>query len=1368
MGETTGKEKELNIAGRLKQPFAHYWDKLGEMGILPKDKAREFAAKGYPPPLSGGATPMELIDVARGIEGLPEDKKREIIKTANQFHILSSEEQASFANKLGDLIADHPESAELAHLAAMITEERGYFVRPGEKSRLGERQGSEVRSGTGLRAHEVRRETVSTDEGEVEIPIYGDLDFPTIQNYLREHLDALILSDRSPNLKSYYEWKEVYGLVEAARQLAIKEKTQTAQSQAKDVRMEYEAVKGALMWYLDAATQFDKNGGGFSKGDKTFNDGVTMGKVYSVDLWNWLKNSHRGKGFIHGFATPRAGFKNIDFTDPNEYLGAQLRASIGLGTKDDVERGVRKPESKAGAEFIWHDGRKIKVVKANGQVVERTGPSNGDMYEVHKRATMDTYAFKYIEKRHEMMDLIYEPSHKDPVTQEWIFICHLSPDRMWTYDALQNPKYMAKFWYANIDILASEECNSADLPAGERGRDFLRQLGWRDFVQDKELNDQLNKLYLGDGDNFLKSQVTLGKGQPLTAEESVSLKKILCQQFGLQWEETWTRDQKLEVLGKMGMVRRYGDRTWGVGDNKLPYVMTLNLIHLQDYKIPEKIWEAMDWSALVGANRFLLNDWCMQLNYLIPTTTALIKMIEGEDIMESLAYLGSGEGFKYIPDVLAPFAEREQMHWFNVIGTSELATLRKYKEKGNRHNLAKELRGRIPSGLLRDHFRRVWFAACGIVNTDWSSNVSSLKIEEKVRQFLQGINEVKVVRDGMLRGTGITYQELAHFAGLEIKPFHDDLVFHYDLIHMISDESGWETEENIETLRLIQEFIGDYLRNFDEPQRLLGTGGERVKERWVRERPGDARRILGIFEEWETEVDLPIMNRFLQEFFGQNFPNREARIAWSENWIKTHREDAERIFQVWPEFSPMKITDREQWLSDNPEIVEKIIHMTVDWPGRHVWAWGTMEAGRPGTGAEELEMAQWACGEDYVSRFYEHQKWPWRRYGPRFNVWEREKRVFRVMRRQKASMDFREEELKKFEFKDGAKVHNSDDIIVGRWFYDQLEWDPVPRTGDLKRHDRPGDPFGGIDPIKSMLMVTGEYYPGDPREVSPLWYGHSARRLIYRYASRNSPWYHIEHAKLAAKVHNSDWKEYWREHRLARVVAAPSKWFKILRILSLSGTLDPNEHVPYERAFGATQKEVSSYWAERKGLRFPNEEDVVKSEGDAEVTKYAAMVAAEFKKGTGGTLLSIVTGGRTGPEIVRMGRNAVVLGTAGAVGGAMLGLGPLILVTGTGGVVIGALSGWDRGDLVGGLSYLAGRFGGFLGDRLQRSDPETLALGYVPPRILGRRAWFLENNPIFKPFFPPPVTDDVLAAQEIAQAIATSKAELGGEGAKNK
>ncbi len=1301
----------------------------------------------------------------------------------------------------------------------------------------------------GLGAHEVRWEKTKTDEGEeVEIPIYEDLDLPTIQEYLSDHLDGLILADRSPNIKSYYEWKEVYGLVKAAMKLGdrakqeakeinteeARKKAEGVENQAKDIRMEYEAVKGALMWYLDAATQFDKDGGGFSKGEKTFNDGVTMGKIYSADLMDWLKtNKRRGKGFIRGFATPRSSFKNVDFDDPNEYLGAQLRASIGIGTKDDIKdpkTHTRKidegPHAEAGAEYITHDGTKIMVVKANGQVVERTGPSNGDMYEVHKRATMATYAFKYVEKRHKMMDLIYEYSHSIPDPRFPndrsrdipVYICHLDPERMWTYDALQNPKYMGKFWYGNIDILASDACNTGDLPEGERGRDFLKQLGWRDDLDpNPHMNDRLNKLLLSDGDNFLNRQVSIGQGGPLSETDSLYLKRRLCNRFGLNWDDSWNLDSRLDVLEAMGMVRRYRDRVYGTGEYKLPYIMTLNLMNLQDYKIPEKIWAAMDWSKL--PMRYFLNDWCMQLNYLIPTTNALIHLIEGEEIRESLVYLGSGEGYKYIPEIIAPFAEQESMHWFNEIDSMELAQIQNYKEGGNRHNLAVEIRGLIPTGFMRGFFRRVWFAACGISNMDWAENLSYIKMPEKVRQFLQGMNEVKVVRDGFLRGEGVTYEELVNFAGLEVKPFHGDLRYHYDLIHMLSDEQGWDTEGNMQVLKIMQIFIDDYQNHYEGSQEILGLAGEKTKDHWVevvrdiqeeiagrrdpnrpRYREREETRIneirrnlnrlnefspeqiseliqktLGIFEEWETEVDLPLMNEFLEEFFRQNSPDRETRLLSIENWIKANRGGAERIFQVWPEFVEMKKQDWVDWQMGHQDIVEKIEHMTIDWPGRHVWNWGTMEKGHPGTGAEKLEMAQWGVGEDYVSRFYEHSEEQipsllQRRYGPKFNLWEREKRVFRVMRRQKASMDLRPNELKKWTvFSDKTRLRDPQDIIVGRWFYDQLEWNPVPPHGELKRHDRFGDPLGGLDPIKSMLMVTGEYFPGDPREVSPLWYGHSARRLLYRFASRYSPWYHIEHAKLAAKVYNVDWKEYWREHTLARLVMAPSKWYKVLRILTLSGTIDPNEHVPYERAFGCTRKEVNQYWAERRGLRFPDEQDVVKGEVSDEVAKYAAVVSAELKKAAGGTFFSIITAGRTGTEIARIGRNATILGTAGLAAGVALGLGPLTVVTAGVGAGVGILAGWDRGDLVGGFSYVLGRFGGFLGDRLQRSDPESLALGYVPFRILGNRLpWGLERNGLARAFFPPPVTDDVVNGEEIAQAIATSKAQLGGEGPKGK
>jgi hypothetical protein len=234
---------------------------------------------------------------------------------------------------------------------------------------------------------------------------------------------------------------------------------------------------------------------------------------------------------------------------------------------------------------------------------------------------------------------------------------------------------------------------------------------------------------------------------------------------------------------------------------------------------------------------------------------------------------------------------------------------------------------------------------------------------------------------------------------------------------------------------------------------------------------------------------------------------------------------------------------------------------------------------------------------------------------------------------------------------------------------------------------------------------------------------------------------------------------------------------KILIALQSAGTLDATDPIPYLRALGCTEKEVVNFWAARRDLRIPKDDDTV-PQAAAPATKEAMEVAIKALGGfPGASLLQILSGGRTRAEISKMVRNGAILGTASsfganavlfagsvALGVGPLALGPAMLVTGPVGFVIGALAGLDRGDKVGGFSYFLGRFG-LMGERIDRSDPITMALGYAPYRIFGWRfPRVIEQALEF--LRPPACWDDDVNAGAVVEMLTKMKAQLGGEGQK--
>lgn len=496
-------------------------------------------------------------------------------------------------------------------------------------------------------------EIIETEGGATRFKHYQFENINQVVDVVRNWLDNTKILGDAPihpleNSNVYDKW------LGKAKEFADKEKDEDKKAKLKETYSElvkeYESIRRALDWWHNAAREPHKanEAGGFSKGKDTFNAGIGLGSEYSGEYILWLKNSHRKDDFIRGFATPKADLKNTHFNNASEYLGAQLRSSCGIGTKDP---GSSFP-------FVNSDGEKILVVNSRGEIMEQTKPTNAFMYEIHKQLAMDGYAYKYLRVRHKMMDAAFEPvmipDPQNPDKTIQVFISHISADRLWAYDAFQHPKHMAKLWYANLDVLNSDELNSSKI-AEENGRHFLEQLGWRnDLDPDPKINTQLNKLHMGSGYDFIHSK-----------DIPPDLNEKLCKKYSLKWDEKLDESKKLEILQALGMIDLFGSIPYGYREN---YYLLTHLIELDTEKIPEEIWKKMDWSKIKDIGGAFLSDWCQQQVYLQKTRNNLITILSGgteeESLPEALKFIGSAEGWRHIADIIAPVAEREKSWWW--------------------------------------------------------------------------------------------------------------------------------------------------------------------------------------------------------------------------------------------------------------------------------------------------------------------------------------------------------------------------------------------------------------------------------------------------------------------------------------------------------------------------------------------------------------------------------------------------------------------------------------------------------------------------------------------------------------------------------
>lgn len=887
--------------------WKEHWLELARQKVVPLGKAQEMIERGIPP-IAGGAKEEEWEKV-RGL-------KKEAGKLVRQFRRETDlEKRKELAAKLDDLIGEKENEWDKSTLGKA---RRAYHYMAGEiqKAARGKPPTPET-MGAGKPPEKrppappspekgaeepeiIGEEVVESEGGGTRFRRYRFEKITQVVDVVRDWLDnTKILGDAPIHpLENTYIYDRWLG---EAKKFTTPERERDKNKRAQNKQIydelvqEYESVRRALLWWHEAAR--DKEGG-FSKDPdkKTFANGISMGEKYTGEYIAWLvrKDSPRREGFIHGFATPRADVKKTHFTNASEYLGAMLRSSCGIGTKDEVEApGKPKNKNEAGYFFTDSDGNKLLVVNARGEPpLTRTKGTNSVMYETHKQLSMDAYVYKYLRVRHKMIDTSFEPSIDpetgeqaiDPKTGKPVFICHLSADRLWAYDAFQHPKFMAPFWYANLDILDSDALNSKDLVRRKQnGRRFLEQLGW-----DPKKSDAFNKALLSTGYGFL------GKDKEAQKNVSPEIRNEVCQELlGFAWNDSWTEGEKKEVLIKLGMVEIFGELEYGMKEH---YILTTNLINLDDEKIPEDAWYKMDWSPLKEASPFL-SDWCQQQVYLQELRNkGLLPIITGDNVMEGLEFLGKEISFRHISETIAPVAEREKSWWFEAASRMLILPYFMNRLKGQRvDEVAVPINQLLRFGLYKGIYAQE-FEDIGLPGHDWTNLYEHpvREVEDRVAKILAKFNcrreawvrymNKEVLTEEVLAGTkfaDLTDQEkfwvLVAFAGFRIRP---DEKGNFDGYLQLRERIEQNREE-IQPGRVIRYFEFDLDKKRDWGKQMFKEKlGEKGFEELMAIVDNGIKRS-GMFSRFyekmdEEEIVCKLIDRWLDEAYNSN----------EKNWIQ--------------------------------------------------------------------------------------------------------------------------------------------------------------------------------------------------------------------------------------------------------------------------------------------------------------------------------------------------------------------------------------------------------------------------------------------------------------------------------------------------
>lgn len=1353
-------------------------------------KAQEQLKKGFPGELDYNASKEELTKLEKEL-----DKR-----TNGQYHLLRELREDLAAGKaIGDQLEElKKEAVELSKKKGKSQE--GKFIREEirqiEEAVQGRERGPirrpELQPGPWMTSEDDigRPEPIMPREYDQGMPEYGTFDnIHQVVFAVRQQLNDIILrndwiQEDTPEHAFFRNWlRQAEDLARAAGGEGTEE-----WRIYQDLDMEYKAVRYCLAWWHDGVLSHKEPSA------VGFTEMQNRGQDFTGKLIKWLMTSYRGQEIREALGQKWPNLEITDFENPNVVLAAMFRLSTALAIKD----GGRDPFVQLKIHSAIRPEEEIYVLAnpfsdnpdlAPDEVLAKTEKGTGYLYEMYRIFNLDAYGMKYLKTRHANFIYALEFSHM-------ALICEEEGRSIPFEDLLSLPESeRVKFgWDINLDPDPTEnQRQNLEKLANQRVPVFINHL-----------NSKLTDFY------------TLWQEQEMAAFWHRNLTTLLVNNeldrlHELGWQDNLSPEENLNELAD--------------GDYAL---LKRNLINLRAGDITN--WQDFDWSAFPDSN--ILNTWCQHLNYMQETMKQIVDILRGDKVQENIIELGKGAGMKYVPENLADFKERERLYWSDAISYPMLYSLRTWREKGNRHPLAVQIRKMIPEGFYRGFLRKFDFLACGIRGVDWALHPERMMTSGNehlaVRQFIQRLSEIKIVREGILNNrlfkrTGITYRDLLTYAGLK-KPEAEDIRF--DFIPFGPELSSVADLDILEDYFAIpQEFRDQLLEHLGNSFRARQAGtifrekGQddaanahfaRAKEFLQQARdyltslqgrrirvPGPSRtrltervstlddaglltwylKIKGIHfkEEIETEINL----RIFREYLSQPEENREAWLR--NNYNVAHLKGrAEEICQVWVDFGNKPLSEQERvvWRHQNRQKVAAIERFISRWPGRS--GWNRMEQG-------ELIMAVWSAIDSYLAPRYEDDRQLRRRFrffGPWYDLWERETSLFRIMRRQKACMDYRtnEEKRMKPDLQDPRNlIHAPEDVIIGRYIHDQEEWDEEDM--ELTIHESQevwdettGTPrfnqLRGIDRLASMMMGTGEYWPGDPREVSPLYYGHTNMRLIRRFISRQTIGYWFKNAINASRQYNLSLEEYWQKYRPDREVMTPQKiWGIIQGLFSKKIVSDFNEMTDLLRLYGVTDNEVFFFRDERQEARIRDIEDkaeaTVRPEYRGTIDSAMGQIAAPAPGGLK-ALYQLVMGGQTDRERTRIARNAVIGFFSPTIGGVVASKFGILAFGGLYGFGLGLPAAsvaiyfsLDKGDQVRGWHAIIGRkLGTLMKEREDRRDPYVIKRGYTIPILLpGNYAHRL----IFTFFLTPAAWDDWVDGDAIVQAVGDSRSQLGSE-----
>lgn len=1151
-----------------------------------------------------------------------------------------------------------------------------------------------------------------------------------------------------------------------------------------------------------------------------------------------------GRDFREGNFNPGA--------TPNERLAAMLRLGTALGIKDGAEDKVRRIRLQDVDQiWVLENPVTLNPNLSPSDIRGEAEEGTGYIYEMYRIFNLDAYGMKYIFTRHANVFYALEYSHSALISRShptqtitieellrlpvrkriefgWkstqsnrenlrnltdrqvpVYINHLN-QKMTGFYTMWQEMAMAPFWHANLDHLTDVR---------------KQELGWDTSLSEEENRMQLQNLALYEEiRSALENERAKYDWDPsLRTEEN--WKRIR--------ERTPEKERKYELLKRNLINLRIGDISsdeWENMDFKeaFPKATTLNNWGMHLGYMQETMKDIVDIIRGIDVREKIFHLGTGEMMRYVPDELAFIKERErihwSDALSRSMLY------------AFRTYREKGNRHNLAVTIRKEIPSgfyrgfLRKFDF------LACGIRGidwaEYPSRMIergQEH----------LALRQFFQRLSEIKI---VREG--------ILRNELLKRARVTYEDLVRFAGLRInrEKLHFDLIPFGEALNGPKDLDVLEDYLAIpeEYRGKLLELLGNAFRSYQLAERLK-EGGEmnraaeaeerergdkglkegreyidkltaRWKERkrvavkarvtWERVRgkekikfrvPDEVKKRLikrlvprndedlldwyqkiksiHFKEELETEVDFSVLREYL------SISSEEERREWlRDNFDQEHLSGSktEKICQVWAEFEEMSEQRRLTWESNNRHKALAIRDFLAGWPGRT--GWNRSEQG-------ELIMAVWSAIDKYLAPHYEKNPNLKRKFfGLWYDIWERETRLFKIMRRQKASMDFRAKDEKRWKVDaQGNQIQAPEDVIVGQYIHDQLEWDE--EFPELIKYERESvwneekftfqrNKLRGIDRLANLMMGTGEYWPGDPREVSPLYYGHKTDRLIRRFFARQSIGYRLKQSILAARRLGIEIKDYWEDYRADREVMTPQKMTAILTGLYSQGTIsDFEELTELLQPYGCTEAEWQFFRDERRAARVRDIEDKAEAGVEAEfrgsMDKVLTQMAGPAPAGLGG-LVNMVLGGQTGRERGRILRNTALgfglpigINVAGMTFGWSIlgipGLGPLLAIpSGLGGLYFSI----DRGDQQRGMHWLMSRvLGTLMKEREDRRDPYVIKRGYTVPWWLGgnRLLEKVAENPILRLFLIPAVWDDWVDGAAVIQAVAKSKAELGSE-----